>query len=116
MHIYFNWLNLLGIPEMERKLKETGLKLLNELIQLEHSKVEAFSVLQKAIANKAHSTSKMSIFKQENEELNNLIQTAQEKLQTAQVFIKKLYAYVCIYCIIKPTTESFSLFLRIIWK
>lgn len=72
---------------MERKLKETALKLLKDVIQLEHSKVGAFGNLQKAIANKTCSKTKLLIFKQENEELNNLIQTVKDKLNAAQVFI-----------------------------
>ncbi|TMW47320.1 hypothetical protein DOY81_007600 [Sarcophaga bullata] len=83
--------DLVGIPEMEKKLKETGLKLLKDIIQLEHSKVGAFGIFQKAIANKTCSKTKLFIFKQENEELNNVIQTAKEKLDSAQVFIVIIY-------------------------
>lgn len=79
---------------MERDFKTKASKYFNEIMELQNKKQEAFKQFQKAIASKAYSKLKMSIFHQENEELENIIKSAEENRNNAQVFIeKKIYKF-----------------------
>lgn len=70
---------------MERNFKESGAKLYNDIMQYQQQKIEALDEFQKAIADKMHAKFKMSVFRQENEELTNFIQSAKEKRDNAEV-------------------------------
>ncbi|KNC24700.1 hypothetical protein FF38_10971 [Lucilia cuprina] len=75
---------IIAIPEMERALKANGLQLFKDITHLQIKKIDAFNAFQMAIAKKSYSKLKMSIFRQENEELTNFIQTAKEKRDSAE--------------------------------
>lgn len=75
---------MIGIPQMESEFKEVGSKLINEIIKIQAEKVQALDTFQKAISHKAYSKTKLSIFKQESEELSNIISTAKEKRDSAK--------------------------------
>lgn len=71
---------------METDLKELGLKTIEDIMQLQKSKIKALLDFQKAINEKAYPKKKISLFNQENEELVNLISSAREKRDSAKVY------------------------------
>lgn len=90
---------------MIKEIKLITPKILKSLIELHIKNIDVLDAFQKAIANKTYKKLKMSIFKQENEELITFIQTADEKKQSAEVFningkikfnLVKYYSQKCI--------------------
>ncbi|KAM7356002.1 structural maintenance of chromosomes 5 [Cochliomyia hominivorax] len=82
---------IVGIPDMEKDLKTFGSQHFKNIQQLQCEKLNQFEAFQKAIAYKAFSKLKMSIFKQENEELTNFIQTAKEKRESAEKRVEVIF-------------------------
>lgn len=74
---------------MENELKTLGSNYFKKIMILQNKKQKELKLFQEAIAKKAYSKSKISIFHQENEELENIIKNAEENRNNAQVFIKK---------------------------
>lgn len=97
---------------MESELKDVGSKLINEIIKLQMEKVQTLDTFQKAISHKAYSKTKLSIFKQESEELSNMIATAKEKRDAAKVLCPSdlmCHFSCCLFYIFRIELKSFQI-------
>ncbi|XP_075160033.1 structural maintenance of chromosomes 5 isoform X2 [Haematobia irritans] len=72
------------IPDIEREMKNTCAKAILDLMKLQILKVDALNEIEKAMEMKSYAGTKLTIFKQENEELTNNIASTKEKRDTAK--------------------------------